>query len=201
MCSLPCSSSQTQHQSSCSSSFSSVSQDGCTQTVPEGQRIRQFNEPLTSPQSHDARHPVFLSELTGEPWPAFWSSETLVVKEPIRSWDPSLSWSEQSTCRRMRGHVTAIKLIVDLKQVASNWWNLQRSFKVTGAERLKRNTELLPGGIQIVLHHLYKHKPSLSWHEHYLQSSNNMLRELNLISGVWDHKKTLFWIISLLIWR
>lgn len=110
MCSLPCSSSRTQHQSSCSSSFSSVSQDGCIQTVPGEQRISQFNEPLTSPQSHDARHPVFLSELTGEPWPAFWSSETLVVKEPIRSWDPSLSWSEQSTYRRRRGHVTAIKL-------------------------------------------------------------------------------------------
>lgn len=50
MCSLPCSSSRTRHQSSCSSSFSSVSQDGCTQTAPEGQRIRRFNEPLSSPQ-------------------------------------------------------------------------------------------------------------------------------------------------------
>lgn len=42
MCSLPCSFSRTQHQSSCSSSSSSVSQDGCTQTVPGRQRTSWF---------------------------------------------------------------------------------------------------------------------------------------------------------------
>lgn len=35
--------------------------------------------------------------------------------------------------------------------------NLQRSVEVTGAERLERNSELLPGGTQIVLHHLHTH--------------------------------------------
>lgn len=39
-------------------------------------------------------------EPTGEPSAAFCSSDTLVVKDPIRSWEPSPSWSEQSTCGR-----------------------------------------------------------------------------------------------------
>lgn len=46
--------------------------------------------------------------------------------------------------------------------VVSIWWNLQWSFQVTGAERLQGNGELLPGGVQIVLHHLptnHRHDP------------------------------------------
>lgn len=36
-------------------------------------------------------------------------------------------------------------------------WNLERFFQVAGAEHLQRNRELLPGGTQVVLHHLHTH--------------------------------------------
>lgn len=55
MWSLPCSSSQRRLQSSCSSSFSSVSQGGCSQTPPGGQHIRQFNDLTTSGQPIERR--------------------------------------------------------------------------------------------------------------------------------------------------
>lgn len=161
MCSLPCSFSRTQHQSSCSSSFSSVSQGWCSQIVPGRQGDGQFE--LTGTHNHMTRDTrrserahqwavgafLKLSDGGGERANQIVRSVAVVVRA--------------IHLQREAGGVSCdwwrAKLL--LVVAVSSWWNLQWSFQVTGAERLQRNGELLPGGVQIVLHHL----PTNHWHE------------------------------------
>lgn len=164
MCSLPCSFSRTQHQSSCSSSFSSVSQGGCSQIVPGRQRDGQFD--LTGTHDHTTRDTrrsewahqwavaafLKLSDCGGERANQIVRSVAVVVRAIHLQREAGGGWV---SCDWWRA-----KLL--LVVVVSSWWNLQWSFQVTGAERLQGNGELLPGGVQIVLHHLptnHRHDP------------------------------------------
>lgn len=139
MWSLPCSSSQRRLQSSCSSSFSSVSQSGCSQTPPGGQHITtQFNDLMTSDEPIDRRQMFYyqwahrgtmssflqLRDFSGERTNQIMRSITVVIRAI------HLQKEEEISCNCWRFY-----WLLWLK-LDSDWWNLQWPVEVAAAERL-----------------------------------------------------------------
>lgn len=115
-------------------------------------------------QPHDAWHtslwansPVSRGRLSEAQWLWWWTSQS--DREIRRCRGQSNPPAEGGAGGWVSCDWWRAKLL--LVVAVSSWWNLQWSFQVTGAERLQRNGELLPGGVQIVLHHL----PTNHWHE------------------------------------